>query len=116
MNPTTTGDDQTLAAAVAEVEDLLDYEFRDPSLLAEALTHPSKSNHSNYDRLEFVGDAALGLAFSYYLYLANRGVDSGTLTYLRIANVSTEKLARVAVQHRLYRLLRRNSPQLDEQV
>ncbi|KAF3683400.1 Ribonuclease 3-like protein 2 [Capsicum annuum] len=43
-------------------------------------------------------------------------VDCGKLTDLRAANVSTEKLARVAVRHGLYNYLRRDSAILDEKV
>nr|CAD1820691.1 unnamed protein product [Ananas comosus var. bracteatus] len=107
-----------MSAAVARVERLLGYGFRDRRLLREALTHPSAAAESgrSYQRLEFVGDAALGLAFSNYLYLTNPDVGPGSLSVLRAANISTEKLARVAVRHRLYPLLRRNSPRLDQLV
>ncbi|XP_072981407.1 ribonuclease 3-like protein 2 isoform X1 [Typha angustifolia] len=107
----------SMLAAVAAVEQLLDYSFSDPSLLNEALTHSSFSDSQlSYQRLEFLGDAALGLALSNYLYLANPDLGPGPLSDLRAANISTEKLARVAVRHRLYPLLRRNSPSLDNLV
>ncbi|XP_044958838.1 ribonuclease 3-like protein 2 isoform X1 [Hordeum vulgare subsp. vulgare] len=105
------------AEAAARVERLLQYRFRDRSLLDEALTHQSFSGGAggaaSYQRLEFVGDAALGLAFSNFLYLTNPTVGPGALSTLRAANISTEKLARVAVRHDLYPLLRRNCPRLD---
>ncbi|XP_037462568.1 ribonuclease 3-like protein 2 [Triticum dicoccoides] len=100
------------AEAAARVERLLRYEFHDRSLLEEALTHQSFAAAS-YQRLEFVGDAALGLAFSNFLYLTNPTVGPGALSTLRAANINTEKLARVAVRHDLYPLLRRNCPRLD---
>ncbi|KAM3192753.1 hypothetical protein ACQJBY_069760 [Aegilops geniculata] len=98
--------------AAARVERLLQYQFNNRSLLEEALTHQSFAAAS-YQRLEFVGDAALGLAFSNFLYLTNPTVGPGGLSTLRAANISTEKLARVAVRHDLYPLLRRNCPRLD---
>uniref|UniRef100_A0A452XC47 RNase III domain-containing protein n=3 Tax=Aegilops tauschii subsp. strangulata TaxID=200361 RepID=A0A452XC47_AEGTS len=98
--------------AAARVERLLQYQFNNRSLLEEALTHQSFAAAS-YQRLEFVGDAALGLAFSNFLYLTNPTVGPGALSTLRAANISTEKLARVAVRHDLYPLLRRNCPRLD---
>ncbi|WMV48759.1 hypothetical protein MTR67_042144 [Solanum verrucosum] len=65
-------------------------------------------------RLAFVGDAALGLAISSYFFMTYPDVDCGKLTDLRSANVSTEKLARVAVRHGLYKYLRCDSAILDE--
>ncbi|WVZ97737.1 hypothetical protein U9M48_043251 [Paspalum notatum var. saurae] len=102
------------AEAAARVERLLRYQFRDRSLLEEALTHQSFSDATpSYQRLEFVGDAALGLAFSNFLYLTNPNLGPGALSTLRAANISTEKLARVAVRHDLYPLLRRKCARLD---
>ncbi|CAM0957267.1 unnamed protein product [Alopecurus aequalis] len=100
--------------AAARVERLLKYEFHNRSLLEEALTHQSFADGAaSYQRLEFVGDAALGLAFANFLYLTNPTLGPGALSSLRSANISTEKLARVAVRHDLYPLLRRNCPRLD---
>jgi len=48
------------------------YSFTDPSLLQEALTHPSldthKSRQQHYQRLEFLGDRVLGLVIADYLF------------------------------------------------
>ncbi|XP_051183642.1 ribonuclease 3-like protein 2 isoform X2 [Lolium perenne] len=103
--------------AAARVERLLQYQFHDRSLLEEALTHQSFADAAaSYQRLEFVGDAVLGLAFSNFLYLTNPTLGPGALSSLRAANISTEKLARVAVRHDFYPLLRRNCPRLDLMV
>ncbi|KAK1275604.1 Ribonuclease 3-like protein 2 [Acorus gramineus] len=108
-----------MAKSMAEVEELLGYEFKNKRLLEEALTHSSHAKSPSYQRLEFVGDAALGLAITKYLYLNNPDVGPGRLTILRAANIRNERLARVAVRHGLYRFLRRNSSttsSLDEKV
>ncbi|RXH82824.1 hypothetical protein DVH24_003322 [Malus domestica] len=102
--------------SVAAVEQIVGYNFRNKRLLEEALTHSSYSESPSYQRLEFIGDAALSLALSNYFFLAYPGVDPGTLSLLRSANVSTEKLARVAVRHGLYRHLRHNAPALRDKV
>ncbi|XP_008780917.1 ribonuclease 3-like protein 2 [Phoenix dactylifera] len=115
-SPLVDASDEGMRAAVAKVERLLGYSFRDPRLLEEALTHSSHTENLSYQRLEFLGDAVLGLAFANYIYLTYPSADPGQLTSLRKANVSTEKLARVAVRHDLYRLVRRNSPSLDQNV
>ncbi|KAL1556268.1 ribonuclease 3-like protein 2 [Salvia divinorum] len=103
-------------ASVGAVENLLGYSFKQKKLLEEALTHSSCAASASYQRLEFVGDAALGLAVSNFVYLHYPGVDPGRLSLLRAANISTEKLARVAVRHRLYKYVRHNVAVLDEKV
>ncbi|GJN35688.1 hypothetical protein PR202_gb24486 [Eleusine coracana subsp. coracana] len=81
--------------AAARVERLLQYQFRDRTLLEEALTHQSADGgggaSSSYQRLEFVGDAALGLAFSNFLFLTNPGLGPGALSTLRAAQTSPPK-------------------------
>ncbi|CAK9163916.1 unnamed protein product [Ilex paraguariensis] len=91
------------------VEKLLDYTFKDKSLIEEALTHSSRTNSATYQRLEFFGDAALGLAVSKYLFFTYPNIDSGQLTTLRSLNVSTERFARVAARHGLYRYVQRHN-------
>ncbi|XP_010545513.1 PREDICTED: ribonuclease 3-like protein 2 [Tarenaya hassleriana] len=103
--------------SVRSVESILNHRFTDKRLLEQALTHSSCMDSPSYERLEFVGDISLGLAFTNYLYLAYPNLDQGQLSELRSVNVSTEKLARVAVKHGLYRFLRRvNVPSMDEKV
>ncbi|ONI13400.1 hypothetical protein PRUPE_4G219200 [Prunus persica] len=105
-----------MGQSVSAVEQILGYNFTDKRLLEEALTHPSYTESASYQRLEFIGDAAVSLALSNYFFLSNPGVDPGTLSLLRSANVSTEKLARVAVRHGLYHHLRHNAPALLNKV
>lgn len=108
--------DASMRGAVLALEALLAYRFRKPKLLVDALTHSSWPEDASYERLEFVGDAVLGLAITNHLFLANPDLDPGKLSLLRAANISTEKLARVAVRHGLYHYVRRNAPALDEKV
>ncbi|CDY54644.1 BnaA05g36100D [Brassica napus] len=98
------------------VEKIVNYSFANKSLLEEALTHTSCVDFPSYERLEFVGDSAVGLALTNYLYLTYPNAEPHELSQLRAANVSTEKFARVALKHGLYRFLRRNAPSLDEKV
>jgi ribonuclease-3 len=63
----------------------------------EALTHPSFANEANVadnQRLEFLGDAVLGLCVSELLAQANPDADEGVLTRMRSALVNAEALAR----------------------
>ncbi|KAG4961898.1 hypothetical protein JHK82_038585 [Glycine max] len=99
-----------------EVENILRYRFRNKKLLEEALTHSSFLDGVSYERLEFVGDPVLSLAISNYLFLAYPDLDPGQLSALRAANVSTEKLARVAVRIGLHRFVRHSAPPLVDKV
>lgn len=105
-----------MEASVFAVEKILNYRFKNKRLLEEALTHSSYTASASYQRLEFLGDAALGLALSNYVYLAYPKLDPGQLSLLRAANISTEKLARVAIKHGLYRFVRHNATVLDDKV
>ena len=83
-------------------EPLLGFQFRDPSLLQLALTHPSYCNEhgldatGSYERLEFLGDAVLEVAVSDHLYRQFPEADEGQLTKSRSSLVRGEVLARVA--------------------
>ena len=86
--------------------------FADGSLLAEALTHPSAVNEdpqaypTSNQRLEFLGDALLGLVVAQELYMRLPAAQEGTLTELRADVVRGETLARVARSLSLGALLR----------
>ncbi|KAL9236285.1 hypothetical protein vseg_010974 [Gypsophila vaccaria] len=101
---------------VSAVETILDYKFKNKAHLEAALTHSSCPEAPSYERLEFVGDAVLGLAFANFFYLSYPSAHPGILSPLRAANVSTEKLARVAVRNGLYRYFRHNAHALHLQV
>ncbi len=80
------------------IEDALDYRFKDPTLLRIALTHRSFSNERgeehNYERLEFLGDAVLGLAASRWLYDRYPEQPEGLLAGRKSFLVSAPVLAR----------------------
>jgi ribonuclease-3 len=64
--------------------------------LDEALTHPSYANETNAhdnQRLEFLGDAVLGLCVSELLASENVDADEGKLTRMRSSLVNAEALA-----------------------
>ena len=85
-----------------ELEDNLDIQFRDKSLLQRAMTHRSYINeHPEFalednERLEFLGDAVLDFVTGEYLYHRFPEVREGSLTSLRSALVRRETLARFA--------------------
>lgn len=85
-----------------EIQRRLDYRFRQPRLLLEALTHKSYlnevrgANESDNERLEFLGDAVLDLVVSEYLVNAFPEAAEGELSKLRARLVSEKTLSRVA--------------------
>ncbi len=84
--------------AVHRVEANLGYRFKNPSLIREALTHPSivceKNSYStDNQRLEFLGDAVLQLVLTEALYARFTEQDEGVLTKWRARLVSKPALA-----------------------
>ena len=78
----------------------LRYEFLQPALLQQALTHRSYSAENN-ERLEFLGDAVLGAVIAEALYQQEDAADEGTLTRLRASLVRGETLADIAAEMQL---------------
>lgn len=82
------------------IEEVLDYKFKDEQVLKNALTHSSyvneRSKLQNNERLEFLGDAVLELIVSFYLYKNHAHSSEGDLTKLRAKIVCTESLAMVS--------------------
>ena len=75
---------------------ILDYHFKQPDLLEQALTHRSYSRNNNNERLEFLGDSVLNLVISEHIYLRELEADEGELSRIRSSLVKQEALARVA--------------------
>jgi ribonuclease-3 len=72
----------------------LDYSFADQDLLEQALTHRSASRRNN-ERLEFLGDAMLGMTVSRMLYDERPDASEGDLSRARAALVNRRQLARI---------------------
>ena len=79
-----------------ELEDKLQYSFTNGSLLSLALTHPSRLEKKDNQRLEFLGDAVLEYCVSDMLYRRYGKSDEGELTARRAALVCEETLAYLA--------------------
>lgn len=73
----------------------MQYRFADESLLATALTHRSMGSNNN-ERLEFLGDAVLGLCIAEVLYRRDSRVGEGDLSRLRASLVNRDSLAELA--------------------
>jgi len=92
---------------------ILGYEFNDPALLEEALVTPSckMDNPKILDnqRLEFLGDAVLGLLAADRLYAELPREKEGALTVRRTHMVSSAALCDAAARLDLAPLLKRNA-------
>lgn len=89
-------------ADIATLQETLGVRFKDPSLLEQALVHSSYVNENvasgleSNERLEFLGDAILGLVIAEKLYQDFPDLPEGDMTCLRAALVRKDTLARVA--------------------
>lgn len=79
----------------------LGYQFQQPELLKQALTHRSVSQQKNYERLEFLGDALLGMIIAEYLYQKFPKEKEGRLTRMRATLVRQESLGKIALDLKL---------------
>ena len=85
----------TASAELDRLQRRLGYRFRDPDLLALALTHRSAGS-ANYERLEFLGDGLVNFVAADALFRARPASGEGDLTRLRASVVCEESLARLA--------------------
>lgn len=85
--------------SLKEFQRQIGYEFKDESLLKQALTHSSYANEkrlkklSDNERLEFLGDAVLEAVSSEFLFLNYKDLPEGDLTRLRAGMVCEPTLA-----------------------
>ena len=95
-----------------ELEKKLNYTFRDPGLLGEALSHSSYANEHrsaglrSNERLEFLGDSVLGFVTAEFLFLQHPDLPEGDLTRIRSALVCEQSLYEVARKLDLGRYLK----------
>ena len=79
-----------------ECQKAIGYQFRQPELLRGALTHASGANTrlASNERMEFLGDAVLGLVCCEQLYLRFPDYQEGDLTKIKSVVVSRRTCAR----------------------
>lgn len=82
------------------LEKALGYRFSDKALLQQALTHRSAAAANN-ERLEFLGDAILGMRIADHLYHQYPDADEGGLSRMRAHLVRRETLAAIAADLKL---------------
>ena len=72
----------------SELENKLNYTFKNKQLIIEALTHKSDKKPYNNERLEFLGDAVLDLIVGEYLFLKFPKSNEGVLSKIRASLVN----------------------------
>jgi len=89
---------------VFRLERRLGYEFKDPARAEQALRHRSAGGVHN-ERLEFLGDAMIGLAVAEMLYRGFPELNEGDLTRVRATLVNGRALATMSRELELGELL-----------
>lgn len=85
-----------------ELQRRIGYTFRDPGLLQEAMTHSSFANEQSggrwqdNERLEFLGDAILGLVIAETLFDRYPDMNEGELSKFRAQLINSAMLAQLA--------------------
>src|SRR5271163_5219828 len=91
---------QLEAEILEECQKSIGYRFKQPDLLRAALTHASGANTrlASNERMEFLGDAVLGLVCCEQLYLRFPDYQEGDLTKIKSAVVSRRTCAHISRQ------------------
>lgn len=92
-------------ADLSALQQRLGHRFANPRLIERALTHRSSSADHN-ERLEFLGDAVLGLAVSGLLFEKLSDLPEGDLSRVRAHLVKQDSLAQIAIRLGLSACLR----------
>lgn len=95
---------------IFEIERIIGYSFKNKDLLVRAFTHSSYVNEhkreESYERLEFLGDAALNYIVGLYLYETFPSFAEGKLSKVRAGTVDKETIAEVIDELGLLRFMR----------
>lgn len=86
-----------------ELENKINYTFKNKDLLHRAITHSSYANEMHTEdgcneRLEFLGDSVLGVITAEYFFMHHKDYPEGDLTKLRAATVCEKALHKYAKQ------------------
>ena len=96
----------TATGTLERLQRRLGYQFQQLHWLEQALTHRSVDRQANYERLEFVGDAMLGMIVANHLFHVFAGAPEGELTRMRASLVRQASLAQIARELQLPLYLR----------
>ena len=95
-------DDPSPAGGDLRLAQRMGYRFEDPELLSQAMAHRSwcaeQGGLTSNERLEFLGDAVLGLVVAEYSYRQHPELSDGLLSKVRASVVNTRVLGEVALE------------------
>ena len=83
---------------LAECQEIISYRFSDVELLRQALTHASAATNrsASNERMEFLGDAVLGMVICQEIFTRNPDLAEGQMTKIKSSVVSRQTCAVVA--------------------
>ena len=87
---------------ITELQDRLNYRFKNPELLKHALTHSSYANENKSNgfvsnqRLEFLGDSLLGMTVALLIFEVQPELSEGKMSKLRADLVCEKSLAGIS--------------------
>lgn len=86
-----------------DLENILQYKFKDIRLLKTALCHTSYAHENfgkieSYERLEFLGDTVLNLAISERIYMNNTKINEGNMSKIRATVICEDTLYEAALK------------------
>jgi len=93
---------------LVKLQKYIDYHFKNPSLLRQALTTPQLGNERNiphYDILETIGDAVIKLIISVMLFKDLRVNKPGKLTIIKQSLESNQFFMKIASQMELWKYI-----------
>lgn len=95
--------EELLNRHIESIQTHIEYRFKEPKLLIQALTHRSYTNERNLvtpdnERLEFLGDSVLGFVVSQHLFSQHPDMREGELSRARAHIVCEASLAVVGVE------------------
>lgn len=105
---------------LSEAEKKIGYVFKNKIYLTNAFTHSSFSNENksatDYERLEFLGDAVLNLSVGLKLYSRFPDTKEGVLTRKRASLVSADMLSEIIDEYGLISYMRVGTGHVSEDV
>ena len=92
---------------ITKVQEIISYSFKNPDLLRQALTHSSSAAEprDSNERLEFLGDAVLGMVMCEEIYRRNPALSEGQMTKIKSSVVSRRTCAKIAKRLGLTKLV-----------
>jgi ribonuclease-3 len=92
---------------IEQSQQIIGYEFKDASLLKQALSHSSAvdQREESNERLEFLGDAVLGFVICHETFMRFPDFEEGDMTKVKSAVVSRRVCAEIAETLELHRIL-----------